>query len=266
MHYRVDDFTTPWSTPETVLLLHGIAESNAAWFGWVPALARHYRVVRPDLRGFGDSTPMPREFPWTMDVLVDDCIRLMDFLGVGRFHVVGAKVGGNIGRSLAARHPGRVSSLTLAGVPAPFQDGDEQRIPEWTTDFERNGVEPWARRSMASRLGSAFPGEGIEWWIRFMGRTAVSTQVGFIRTIYTPGSFMYAQGQEDLPRVACPAMVITTEGSGVASVDATRAWQRLIPDSSLLVLPGDSYHVAASDPERCALETLAFMRRSGSPQ
>ena len=59
MHYEVDDFTDPWRQPETILLLHGNAESGLAWYGWVPALARHYRVVRPDMRGFGQSTPMP---------------------------------------------------------------------------------------------------------------------------------------------------------------------------------------------------------------
>ena len=61
MHYEVDDFTDPWRKPETVLLLHGNAESGAAWYGWVPHLARHYRVVRPDMRGFGASTPMARD-------------------------------------------------------------------------------------------------------------------------------------------------------------------------------------------------------------
>ena len=57
MHYEVDDFTDPWRRPQTVLLLHGNAESGLAWYGWVPTLARRYRVVRPDMRGFGASTP-----------------------------------------------------------------------------------------------------------------------------------------------------------------------------------------------------------------
>ena len=36
LHYLVDDFTDPWRDPETILLLHGNAESGAAWYGWVP--------------------------------------------------------------------------------------------------------------------------------------------------------------------------------------------------------------------------------------
>jgi len=109
---------------------------------------------------------------------------------------------------------------------------------------------------MAGRLGSRFPPEGVEWWIQHMGRTSVSTQVGFFPTIAD------ADITDALPQIRCPTLVITTEGSGLASVEETRAWQRVIPRSELLVLPGNSYHVAASDAERCAAATLDFIRRS----
>jgi pimeloyl-ACP methyl ester carboxylesterase len=68
----------------------------------------------------------------------------------------------------------------------------------------------------------------------------------------------------DLPRIQCPTLVITTEGSALGSVEATRAWQEMIPRSELLVLPGDSYHVAASDAERCAEATLDFIARQSA--
>ena len=64
-----------------------------------------------------------------------------------------------------------------------------------------------------------------------------------------------------LPRIRCPTLVITTEGSGLGSVEDVRAWQQRIPRSELLVLPGDSYHVAASDADQCAQETRAFIAR-----
>ena len=51
---------------------------------------------------------MPREYPWTLGGLSDDFCRLMDALGVERFHLVGAKIGGTIARAFAARHPARV--------------------------------------------------------------------------------------------------------------------------------------------------------------
>lgn len=257
LHYEVDDFTDPWRRPETILLLHGNAESGAAWFGWVPTLARRYRVVRPDMRGFGRSTPMPREFAWSLGGLIEDFCLLMDRLDTARFHLVGAKIGGTIARAFAARRPERVSTLTVAGTPPPLREGARERLPDLVRRFEEHGVEAWARDSMAGRLGSKFPKEGFEWWCRLMGGTAVSTQIGFMGTIAC------ADIRDDLPKIRCPTLVITTTESGLASVPATRAWQRQIPNSTLLVLPGDSYHVAASDPERCAEATLDFIRRNG---
>jgi hypothetical protein len=57
--------------------------------------------------------------------------------------------------------------------------------------------------------------------------------------------------------------VITTEHSGLGSVEETRAWQKAIRDSELLVVPGNSYHVAASEAERCAQATVDFIARKG---
>ena len=257
LHYLVDDFTDPWREPETVLLLHGNAESGLAWYAWVPLLARSFRVIRPDMRGYGASTPMPRDFPWTLDVIIDDHARLMDALGVQRFHLVGAKIGGIIARAFAARRPERVATLTVVGSPPPLRQGAEH-IPALTEEFETRGVEHWARRTMAGRLGERFPAEGVEWWIRFMGRTPVSTIVGFNAAIN------YSDIRADLPKIGCPTLVITTDGSGLASVEETRAWQQAIAGSELLVIPGNSFHVAASDAERCARATLDFIGRRGS--
>jgi pimeloyl-ACP methyl ester carboxylesterase len=254
LHYLVDDYSDPWREPATILMLHGNSESSAAWFAWVPHLARRYRVVRPDMRGFGASTPMPRDFPWTLDRICDDYIGLMDALGTRRFHVVAAKIGGTIARYFAARHPDRVLTLTVVGTPAPRRGvGPRAELVE---EFERKGVESWARRTMAGRLGDRFPPEGVEWWIRFMGRTATSTQVGFTPTIAD------ADITDALPRIRCPTLVITTEGSALGSVEEVRAWQRIILRSELLVLPGNSYHVAASDADACARATLDFIGRS----
>ena len=208
------------------------------------------------MRGYGASTPMPRDFPWTLDVIIDDYARLMDSLGVQRFHLVGAKIGGIIARAFAARRPERVATLTVVGSPPPLRQGAEH-IPALTEEFETRGVEHWARRTMAGRLGERFPAEGVEWWIRFMGRTPVSTIVGFNAAIN------YSDIRADLPKIGCPTLVITTDGSGLASVEETRAWQQAIAGSELLVIPGNSFHVAASDAERCARATLDFIGRHG---
>src|SRR2546426_10575453 len=81
MHYLVDDFTEPWTTTETILLLHGNAESSLAWYAWVPLLARRFPGVRPEMRGHGASTPVPRRFAWAPRGLVGRYAPLLDSRG-----------------------------------------------------------------------------------------------------------------------------------------------------------------------------------------
>ena len=252
MHYRVDDFTDPWRQSEAVLMVHGNHEGGVAWYGWVPHLARHYRVVRPDTRGFADSTPMPRDFPWSMDLVIDDFVQLLDALGIERCHLVGAKIGGTIARAFAARRPERVATLTVAGSPEPARADGKAALLE---AIETLGVEERARRGMAKRLGTHFPPEAVEWWVKFMGRTPLSSVLGFVNAIN------FTDISADIPKIRCPLLVITTEGSSLASIEQTRAWQQQVAGSELLVLPGDSYHIAVTDPDRCAGAMLEFIQR-----
>lgn len=257
LFYQVDDFTDPWTQPETVLMLHGNAESSLSWYAWVPVLARQFRVVRPDMRGYGQSTPMPRDYEWTLDQVIADYCALMDSLQIERCHLVAAKIGGTVARAFAARRPDRIKSLTVVGTPQALRPGAEQ-IPALIEEFETKGAEHWARRTMAGRLGEHFPAEGVEWWTQFMGRASVSSLIGFNRGIN------YADIRADLPNIKCPTLVITTEENGLGTVERTCEWQEKIPDSRLLVLAGKSYHVAASDAQACATATLAFMQEVSS--
>ncbi len=255
MFYRDDDFTDPWASPESVLLLHGNLESGAVWYGWVPHLAREYRVLRPDMRGFGQSTPMPVDFPWSLDVIADDWAAFLAKLKTGPVHVVAAKIAGVAARRFAARHPDCLRSLTLVGTPIADLSGMAAGMPARLNEMSTpDGMAAWARRGMQGRLGSAFPDAGIDWWSDLMAQTSQPSEYGFSR--FMPTMDVTA----DLAQITCPTLVITTEGSGLASVEATRDWQRQIPHSDLLVLPGDSYHAAASHPDLCAEAARAFMR------
>ena len=254
MYYETDNFAPPWTEPESMLLLHGCAESGIVWYDWMPHLAPKFNVVRPDMRGFGRSTPMHRDFAWSLERIVDDYTALMDHLGIDRCHVVAAKIGGTVARAFAARRPDRVSTLTVIGTPQALRPGAEH-VPALIEEFETKGAEHWARRTMGGRLGDRFPPEGVEWWTRFMGRTAVSTLVGFNKHIN------YADIRADLPKIRCPTLVIVTQESGLGSVESTRAWQQTIPDSELLVLPGRSYHVAATHAAECAQTVIGFIGR-----
>ena len=85
------------------------------------------------------------------------------------------------------------------------------------------------------------------------GRTAVSTQVGFIQRM------SYVDISAHLPQVASPTLVVTTEESGLPSVEETRAWQQRIPRSKALVLPGNSFHVVGTHADQCVQAALTFI-------
>ena len=86
MYYEVDDFTDPWITEkETVWLQHGVGRSTRFWYHWVPSLARHYRVLRRDMRGHGQSADPGPDHRWSLDELVTDMRDFMDALGLQHF-------------------------------------------------------------------------------------------------------------------------------------------------------------------------------------
>jgi pimeloyl-ACP methyl ester carboxylesterase len=95
------------SGPAVVLLHAGVADRRM-WDAITPALSHAFRVIRPDLRGFG-QTPMP---PGAY-ADADDVDALLDQLGIVDAAVVGASFGGRVAMELATLHPARVSSLVL---------------------------------------------------------------------------------------------------------------------------------------------------------
>ncbi|MGW6416120.1 alpha/beta fold hydrolase [Streptomyces sp. NPDC055055] len=100
--------------PSTVVLLHSGVCDRRMWDGQFSALAAAgHRVVRCDLRGFGDT---PVDAPHTH---AEDVRDLLDHLGVERAAVVGSSFGGRVALELAARHPDRVTALALLGSGMP---------------------------------------------------------------------------------------------------------------------------------------------------
>ena len=95
-----------------VVFSHSLAADLGLWAEQVSALlAAGYRVLRTDLRGHGGSTATPA--PYTIDLLADDVIDVLDALQIERCHFVGLSIGGMIGQSLGLRHAHRLHSLML---------------------------------------------------------------------------------------------------------------------------------------------------------
>ena len=103
-----------------VLLLHGFPDTHAIWRRQIPVLAAAgFRVIAPDLRGYG-KTDMPDEVgAYAIDFLADDVLRLMDALGIEQATIVGHDWGALIGWHLAMHAPQRVSRYAALSVGHP---------------------------------------------------------------------------------------------------------------------------------------------------
>lgn len=113
-----------------VLLLHGSGPGVSAWANWrltMPALAERFRVVAPDILGFG-FTERPDGVSYDLPTWTRHAVGVLDALGIERAHVVGNSFGGSLALSLAIRHSTRVDRLVLmgaAGVPFAITPGLE---------------------------------------------------------------------------------------------------------------------------------------------
>jgi pimeloyl-ACP methyl ester carboxylesterase len=249
LYYTVDDHTDPWTRPDTVLFVHGFTECTEAWRAWVPHFSRRYRVVRIDQRGFGQSGAVPKDFPLTTELFVDDLARVIRHVAGGPAHVIGGKSGGISVMMLAATRPELVKTVTVACSPVtpPKADG-------WIEEMERDGVRSWARRTQRERMGTRMPEAAIDWWSDMMGRTALSTVHAYLRWV---GAIDI---REDIKRIRCPTLVIGTD-TARRGRSVFEGWQKTIPDSELVILPVDGYHAAGTDPDRTAAVTLDFIAR-----
>ena len=251
LYYEIDDYSDPWTTPESVLLIHGFTESTPAWRAWVPHLARHYRVIRFDQEGFGQSSAVANDAAFSTRRFVDHAAQLIAAFAGGRAHVIGAKSGGLVTIELARLMPERVSTITLASVPL-----DPPQPTQWLQHMETHGVKSWARDTMPPRLGSRMSLEGMQWWIDLMGATAIETARAYMRWV------SHIDVGATLHEVKCPALVLTTEAPRRAySRSDMEVYREKLPQAEIVALPVDGYHVGATDPDTCARTTLQFLQR-----
>lgn len=104
---------------EPVLLLHGSGPGVSAWTNWksvIPELAKHYRVIAPDLAGFG-YTERKEGFSYDIKHWGKHLLGILDSLEIERCHVVGNSFGGSLALATAARFPERFSRICLMGTP-----------------------------------------------------------------------------------------------------------------------------------------------------
>jgi len=115
---------------EVLLFLHGIGGNRTNWHEQIAHFASRFNVVSVDVRGWGASDDY--DGPLDFDHVVDDMVRVLNYLGESRCHVVGLSMGGLIAQHMLWRQPDMVLSAVLADTSAgPGEEHDAQWIEEF---------------------------------------------------------------------------------------------------------------------------------------
>lgn len=143
MQYRNGELVVDYSDDGQglpVVLIHAFATDRMLWGSQVRALRGRYRIIAPDLRGFGGSTPTDGSAV-SMDRYADDIVALLDHLVIRSAVMGGISLGGYVALSFALRNPQRLAGLILANTRAGADN------PEWASfrealvrDIEKRGA------------------------------------------------------------------------------------------------------------------------------
>jgi len=244
LFYRDDWFGEPWRKPETAVLIHGNDESSIVWYAWMPRMAQEFRVLRPDVPGFGRSR-IPAGFEWSLPSLAAVVAHVLDKAGIDSAHIIGAKAGGTIAMQFAADYPARTRTLSVASSPAS--------VPASV----RSSTSP-SQVPQRDRLGSVASKEMVDYWDNMFKTAPEISTKGLLSAV----SKLDLGRDGVLQRIKAPTLVMTADRSKTQSVETVRQYQMLIPNSRLVVLRSDAYHIAAANADECVTNVLTFIKEA----
>jgi len=244
--YRDDWLGEPWEKPEAMLLIHGNIESGVVWYGWVPRLGSEYRLLRPDLPGFGHST-IPANFEWTLPHVATVLAQFLDKIGVESAHVIGAKTGGAIAVQFAASYPQRTKTLVLATAPLSPVPSQANRPSAPADPLDQS-----------NRLGSAASKQEIDFYNKMTAATRPEPSNSLGKMLVDGRNSKYLEGL--LPQITSPTLVITSDRNAMVSVSDALGNQQKIPNSRLLVITSDAYHIILANTDDVVMNVRAFIK------
>lgn len=249
---------------EPVVLLHGFGGSSFAWRLVTPALARRYRVIAPDLNGFG-WTQRPKDVgAYTYAGQAEMVLGALRQLGVERFHVVGHSYGGGLALWLAGRHPERVRSVVLLSSVLP--------------DYSQAQRQAWARfRSLNWLLVHFFvlSRAGVRRTLELcMHDNALITSElveSYRERLLVEGvedAYYGLMAPTDLPvpevaldQVQAPTLVIWGREDKLIPLPRAEKYVTEIPNGRLVVLDGCGHMALEECPQRLLAAMLPFLDR-----
>lgn len=258
-----------------LLLLHGFPQSRIAWHPLMaPLAARGWRVIAPDLRGYGDSERPGRQSDYRIERLSEDVLAIAEAAGATRPVLVGHDWGGVVAWRTAIDYPERVSGLVVANAPHPavferlLYSGLRQRLrslyvlffllpwlPEWQVQ-RRKGR---GLAALLRRQSPAFGQAALEAYAENIVRPGAATaMINYYRANVT---------RLVTPRTKAPLSVPTLMVWGMDDpfLDAalTEGNAAYVPDFTLQCLPGVSHWVLEEAWDRLVAAIEEWSRRKG---
>lgn len=248
-----------------VLLLHGFPDSHVLWRNQVPALvAAGYRVIAPDLRGFGDSSKPVGVEHYGILKLVGDVLGILDSLGVQRAHVVGHDWGAALSWVTAAFAPDRVDHLTALSVGHPLAfagAGFPQREKSWYMLFFQfeDIAEQWLSANDFANLGTWSSHPEMEQVAANLSRPgALTAALGVYRANVHPRSWIAPP--KVFPQIQSPTMGVWSSGD-FALTEAGMTGSRPFVDGSWRYerMDGVGHWMQIEAPDRLTALLLDFL-------
>lgn len=255
LSYVIDDHTDPWKPKDTLILLHAVLGSSRRFYQWVPELSRHYRVVRLDMRGHGESD-VPDENHFSFQRLVQDVLDLADHVQCDRFHLAGSSAGAIIAMQLALDHPHRVKTLAnFAAAPGLKHTSIDHH--QWIASVKARGLRGFFESTIAERFPPGTDAGFVQWFVDEACRTNEDFFCRFVPVMRE------VDQSARLHEIKQPMLVVVPDTDPHITLDQYQAVKTHAPDCEFVVYAGMQHNITDAVPQRCARELLRFLREHG---
>ncbi|WP_373187354.1 alpha/beta fold hydrolase [Halopseudomonas sp.] len=243
---------------EPVLLLHGLGSSGRDWEHQLSALLPGYRVLCLDMRGHGKSEKPASGY--SVKTFADDCLAFINYMQLGKPHIVGISMGGMIAFQLATDHPEVPASLTIVN------SGPElipRRPKEYLLVAQRlffAHVLPLSAvaRGLAKTL---FPKpEQQELRETFESRWLENDRRAYLASLRALVGWGVT---EHLDRIDCPVLVVSAD-QDYTPVEKKREYVGHLGDAQLVVIEDSRHGTPIDQAEKFNAVLLDFLAQSGS--
>lgn len=225
---------------DLLVFLHGVGGNRRNWTGQLRHFAPHFCAVAWDARGYGDSED--DDGPLSFDHFTADLLRLLDYYGAARAHLVGLSMGGNIATAFALRHPGRVQSLVLSDT-----DRGMVHIPEREReDFVRRRRDPLRAGQTFAAMAPGVVGSLLGPNASDAARQALLDSMlrlrkdAYIKAVEATVDF---DATGTIGNIACPTLVVVGEYDRLTPIAEAEAISAAIKGARLAVI-ADAGHIS----------------------